>query len=191
MFTCKTCGKLYQHNKDLLRHKQKTYKVKFQCSFCRKEFKRKYYTDKNEGICVVPMQEYIKCPRCNKLCATAHGVKWHISHHAQGSKQKIDNMTEHPSPKTVKGHLWKGLQPAPPAEPLNKPCSSCCNERFDNRRDLYLHGMLHHYQVEVVAGRILGQWASPPRRREARRTNDWRRCSRLTHLLYFNRMSRI
>ena len=165
IFTCEICGKTFQQNKNLLRHKRTAHEgVRFSCSFCQKEFKRKEDQDRHETTCGLPMQEH-KCPRCNKLCATAHGLKWHMSHHAQGTKRKIDDEPSS-SPKQSKVIYERDPQPAPqskviyerdpqaapPTESSTRPAPSSyrcrrCDQRFDNRRDLYLHGMRQHYQV--------------------------------------------
>lgn len=50
---------------------------------CTKKFKSKDDLKKHEKICQIDL----KCPQCQKLCATPHGLQWHMSHHARGVKR--------------------------------------------------------------------------------------------------------
>ncbi|KAK3109123.1 hypothetical protein FSP39_023489 [Pinctada imbricata] len=149
MFTCEICGKIFQQNKNLNRHKRSVHgNIKFSCSKCSKEFTRKENKDRHELTCDLPTDDH-RCPRCNKLCATAHGLKRHMSHHAQGAKRHSDDEIPGPSPpKQSKSDILYQREPSPVPQPgpSSYKCRRC-NERFDNRRDLYLHNMTNHYQV--------------------------------------------
>lgn len=64
MFTCEICGKPYQYNKNLLRHKRSTHEGQtYACDKCTKTFKRKDDLKKHEQICQIDL----KCPQCQNL----------------------------------------------------------------------------------------------------------------------------
>jgi hypothetical protein len=72
MFICKICGKCYQHNKDLLRHKRSAHEGQsYACDKCTKEFKRKVDCINHEKNCGQSCVEY----RSNPICLTAEQVQ--------------------------------------------------------------------------------------------------------------------
>ena len=164
MFRCDACGKSFQHNSHLLHHKRAQHEgVSYSCLHCGKKFTRRDVKNKHETKCSQPRVEH-RCHICNRLCATAHGLTRHVAQHTEGVKRKALNVTNEsqPSKKSREQPLSRSAEslPGPSRESLplgeilyqREPRPSMyrcrrCNERFDNRRDLYLHGMQSHYQV--------------------------------------------
>lgn len=114
----------------------------YACHKCTKNFKRKDDLKKHEQICQIDL----KCPQSQNLCATPHGLQWHMSHHARGVKRPVSDhdyaSTKRPCFESLRDPSSDDSQPGP----SSYRCRQCEN-RFLNRRELYLHQMREHFQV--------------------------------------------
>ena len=102
---------------------------------CEKKFKRLDSKKRHEKTCV---GKYRVCQKCNKRCSTAHGLHKHIQRHKAKSASS-----------TVTGQNSTSETPSRSSSDQSASLFRCrrCSESFQNRRELYLHGMRQHLQV--------------------------------------------
>ena len=110
----------------------------------------------HEDICGQPRE----CHICQMKCATPQRLKRHVESHRRVTTQK------EPTPETTTKERINDMPRRPRTEEQPGPSSyGCrrCQKRFQNRRELYLHGMREHFQVggqlqEVPWGNQRAPW---------------------------------
>lgn len=85
-------------------------------------------------------QKYVDhiCPKCSKNCASVYGLRRHLQWHDKPAKKTADR-TSHKITTTT-----TTTEATPVVGHSTYRCRRC-TDVFDNRRDLYLHGIRHHY----------------------------------------------
>ena len=123
--------------------------VRFPCTKCAKEFKYARNQRHHELTCQGNTEHV--CSLCQKLCATAHGLRRHLQWHEKAPvKRKVSAQPSTPPTKRSKT-LENIGSPGASNRQNGAPSSQMyrcrrCTSSFENRHDLYLHGMRKHYQ---------------------------------------------
>ncbi len=143
-YRCEQCDKVYEHKRSLARHKQSQHGGKtYYCSKCKKSFNRKDYKVRHETTC--GGREHV-CPKCGKRCSAAYGLRRHFQWH-----EKVPVIGDQKKRKVVSGTGVDSVQQKKRTSDQAQGPSTYrwrkCVEAFENRHDLYLHGMRRHYQV--------------------------------------------
>ncbi|KAJ8314770.1 hypothetical protein KUTeg_006920 [Tegillarca granosa] len=145
---CDQCDKVFKHQKDLTRHqKAKHSGVTFPCTTCGKTFPYVGDRTRHEKTCK-PGVKAFDCNICGKRCATEGGLRRHQEVH-QGTlkpttKKAPKRKNEDPAPAVSKKKFVTSPKMKNPKKSFR--CRKCV-EVFDNRHDLWVHGMRQHYQV--------------------------------------------
>ena len=107
-----------------------------QYSKCHKSFNRLDNKNRHEKTC--SGTDHV-CPTCNKRCSTAHGLRRHLQcHYKEPTKQStVACPTQSLNSKTS---CYNSISSSEPSTHSSFRCRRCTRS-FENRRDLYLHGM--------------------------------------------------
>ena len=134
-----TCGKQYQHKKTLLAHVRAAHenKVNHTCTKCHKAFTYRHDVTRHEKTCTGDTVH--DCPKCSKRCASAQGLRRHLMCHEKVLKSRNCESNKVPGRPTV-----RTAPSVAESRPSQVRCRRC-TETFDNRRDLYAHGIREHY----------------------------------------------
>ena len=142
MYRCDSCGKQYQHKKSLSAHVRAKHENKssHKCTKCLKAFTYGHDVTRHEKICTG--ENVHDCPKCSKRCASAQGLRRHLMCHEKAARSHITDSKKVPYPPPV------GTAPSvAESRPSQFRCRRC-TEVFDNRQDLYAHGMSQHYNQQ-------------------------------------------
>jgi len=143
---CEQCNKSFNRPAKLHAHvKVKNQNLRYPCAKCYRTYASCFEKRKHETTCCgIPtaLQNY-ECSICAKRCATMHGLRRHQQyHHIPSTRLPKRSMTPSREPPASKKPRQTTDNPA--VQRLN--CRRC-HEKFENKRDLYLHGMRTHYQI--------------------------------------------
>lgn len=135
-FRCEDCGKTYQAKSSLTRHKKSDHSDnnRLSCTKCNRRFKRFDHMTRHEKTCD---GRHHGCPKCGKRCSTAYGLRRHLQWHEKApvKKKGVYNVTK-------KKRKIDTTSPMP--DPSRYRCRKCPST-FENRHDLYIHGMSQHF----------------------------------------------
>ena len=112
-------------------------KVNHTCTKCHKSFKYRHDVTRHEKICTGDTVR--DCPQCSKLCASAQGLRRHLMCHEKSLKSRNSESKTVTNPPPV-----RTASSVAESRPSQFRCRRC-TEVFDNRRDLYTHGIRKHY----------------------------------------------
>ena len=98
-------------------------------------------TCKNQNACIVTAVHI--CPQCGKRCSTAHGLRRHCQSHNKVSLSKAKDQSRRNAYQCKKTAAVT-TTPETNTPPHQFRCRRC-TDVFDNRRDLYAHGIREHY----------------------------------------------
>ena len=145
---CRFCHKSYAEKKHLMAHvRAKHDKKNYSCSKCHKVFgyrsnmTRHEKTCKNQNACIVTAVHI--CPQCGTRCSTAHGLRRHCQSHNKVSLSKAKDQSRR-NANQCKKTAAVTTTPETNTPPHQFRCRRC-TDVFDNRRDLYAHGIREHY----------------------------------------------
>ncbi|KAJ8313161.1 hypothetical protein KUTeg_009288 [Tegillarca granosa] len=135
----------FVNKKSLIRHQNAKHSgMTYACGTCGKIFEYIGHRTRHKKICNLGPKQF-DCNICGKRCATEGGLRRHQENHQGPSKST-----------TKKAPKRKIEDPAPVSStkrstPFPKPrkyfrCRKCV-EVFENRHNLWVHGMHQHYQV--------------------------------------------
>ena len=145
-FQCSQCNNSYDRAVRLLEHiKVKHQGIRYPCTKCYKTFSTCYQKRKHEHSCsgIPSVLQTYECPVCSKRCITSHGLRQHQQiHHVPSTRPPKRPMTT-----SREASVSKRPRPNPVNSILKGFCCRRCNEKFENKRDLYLHRMRQHYQT--------------------------------------------
>ena len=107
------------------------------CPKCHKTFTYRQNRTQHEKNC--GRETVHDCPKCSKRCSTAHGLRRHLQWHEKAPKPKPKQSKKVSAPPPART--------APSVTETRPSQFRCrrCTEMFDNRRDLYAHGLREHY----------------------------------------------
>lgn len=133
-YACKNCARLYKYKNSMNRHEKTCNSQKgidphdeagpsrYACSKCDKSFTFKQNRDRHERTFGSRLNNFY-CLTCGKRCASAQGLRSH---------QKVHDSNLNGSSAVQKRIKYQCRR---------------CSESFENRRDLYRHGMQRHFQT--------------------------------------------
>ncbi len=145
-YRCEQCNKAYMAKSCLVRHKTFEHGRKaHSCFKCEKRFKRSDHKTRHEKTC--GGRDHV-CPKCVKRCSTAYGLRRHLQWHEKAPVKRNGNKKKR---KVVSGTgvdiVQQEKRTSDKAQgPSTYRCRKC-TDTFENRHDLYIHGMRRHYQV--------------------------------------------
>eukprot|EP00088_Acartia_fossae_P043259 TRINITY_DN4555_c0_g1_i10.p1 TRINITY_DN4555_c0_g1~~TRINITY_DN4555_c0_g1_i10.p1 ORF type:complete len:523 (+),score=75.85 TRINITY_DN4555_c0_g1_i10:209-1570(+) len=148
-FSCDTCDKVFEYDKDLVKHKIKAHKGEYVCDICKAVLhsKKKYYihTKWHDGY---------KCEECGKQHATYR----HLYQHKAAHKNKL-RCPHCPSffryERLLASHLLKHDPTAPP--PKKHLCTDC-GKKFRCPSELNLHReKIHMPQIKTMSCEFCGK----------------------------------
>ena len=135
---------MYKQKKHLTAHVNAEHKKKkHACSKCQKEFKYASDANRHEKTCNCEIEHV--CTKCQKRCSSAQGLRshlqWHATDHNDGNRNKPKTK---PLPSSTPRRFSQSATTVTTCKQYR--CRRCA-DTFDNRHDLYVHGMRAHYQV--------------------------------------------
>ena len=117
---------------------------KYHCSTCHKSFNRLDNRKRHEKTCTYTGHV---CPTCNKRYSTADGLRRHLQCHGkEPAPSKQSTVTRPPQSLNSITTCHSSVASSEPSTRSSFRCRRCTRS-FENRHDLYLHGMQEHYQV--------------------------------------------